>query len=150
MFDNGIAKVDKVNNKDNWGGKAKLTFSGGRFNIYTQGAIQGLVASGGADNTQTFTGWRLKDSGSGNQMNVLAGLTYNVNSNLQIAPNFLWQKPLVEAMPNGIDAPGRLRNILQDPFIVRANRIMTCLKMQNLLSALALCTENYQLLKMQQ
>jgi hypothetical protein len=122
MMDGDVVKVDKVNNKDNWGGKAKLTFSKGRFNAYTQGAIQGLVANGGADNTQTFTGWRLKDSGSGNQMNFLAGFTYNVNSNLQIAPNFLWQKPLVEAMPNGVDAPGRLRNILDDPFIVRANR----------------------------
>jgi len=122
MMDGNIVKVDKINNKDNWGGKAKLTFSKGRFNIYTQGAIQGLVANGGADNVQTFTGWRLKDSGSGNQMNFLAGLTYNVNSNLQIAPNFLWQKPLVEAMPNGVDAPGRLRNVLDDPFFVRANR----------------------------
>ena len=122
MMDGDVVKVDKVKNSDNWGGKAKLTFSKGRFNVYTQGAIQGLVANGGADNTQTFTGWRLKDTGSGNQMNFLTGLTYNVNSNLQLAPNFLWQKPLVEAMPNGIDAPGRLRNILNDPFIVRANR----------------------------
>ena len=122
MMDGNIVKVDKINNKDNWGGKAKLTFSKGRFNIYTQGAIQGLVANGGADNVQTFTGWRLKDSGSGNQMNFLAGLTYNVNSNLQIAPNFLWQKPLVEAMPNGVAAPGRLRNVIDDPFFVRANR----------------------------
>lgn len=122
MMDGDAVKVDKVNNKDNWGGKAKLTFSKGRFNAYTQGAIQGLVANGGGDYTQTFTGWRLKDSGSGNQMNFLAGFTYNVNSNLQIAPNFLWQKPLLEAMPNGVDAPGRLRNILDDPFIVRANR----------------------------
>lgn len=122
MMDGDVVKVDKVNNKDNWGGKAKLTFSKGRFNAYTQGAIQGLVANGGGDYTQTFTGWRLKDTGSGNQMNFLAGFTYNVNSNLQIAPNFLWQKPLVEAMPNGVDAPGRLRNILDDPFIVRANR----------------------------
>lgn len=122
MMDGDIVKVDKVNNMDNWGGKAKFTFSKGRFNAYTQGAIQGLVANGGADNTQTFTGWRLKDTGSGNQMNVLAGFTFNVNSNLQIAPNFLWQKPLLEAMPNGVDAPGRLRNILQDPFIVRGNR----------------------------
>ncbi|MEK8179806.1 glycosidase [Flavobacterium buctense] len=119
---NYIAYDDKINSSDNWGGKAKLTFSKGKFNVYTQGAIMGLVANGGADNVQTFTGWRLKDSGSGNQMNFLAGLTYNVNSNLQIAPNFLWQKPLVDAMPNGIDAPGRLRNILEDPFIVRANR----------------------------
>ena len=122
MMDGDIVKVDKINNKDNWGAKAKFTFSKGRINAYTQGAVQGLVANGGADNVQTFTGWRLKDSGSGNQMNFLAGFTYNVNSNLQIAPNFLWQKPLVEAMPNGVDAPGRLRNVLDDPFFVRANR----------------------------
>ena len=122
IMDGETVKVDKVNSNDNWGGKAKLTFSKGRFNMYTQGAIQGLVANGGADNTQTFTGWRLKDSGSGNQMNFLTGFTYNVTSEIQVAPNFLWQKPLVEAMPNGVDAPGRLRNILQDPFIVRANR----------------------------
>jgi len=122
MMDGDIVKVDKVNNKDNWGGKAKFTFSKGRFNAYTQGAIQGLVANGGGDYTQTFTGWKLKDSGSGNQINFLTGFTYNINTNLQIAPNFLWQKPLVEAMPNGIDAPGRLRNILEDPFIVRSNR----------------------------
>jgi hypothetical protein len=122
IMDGDVVKVDKVNSNDNWGGKAKLTFSKGKFNAYTQGAIQGLVASGGGDYTQTFTGWRLKDSGSGNQMNFLTGFTYNINTNLQIAPNFLWQKPLVEAMPNGVDAPGRLRNILEDPFIVRANR----------------------------
>jgi hypothetical protein len=122
MMDGDVVKVDKVKSSDNWGGKAKLTFSEGRFNVYAQGALQGLVANGGADLTQTFTGWRLKDSGSGNQMNVLTGLTYNVNSNLQLAPNFLWQKPLVDAMPNGVDAPGRLRNILEDPFIVRVNR----------------------------
>ena len=122
VMENDTVKVDKVNAQDNWGGKAKLTFSKGRFNMYMQGAVQGLVANGGADNTQTFTGWRLKDSGSGNQMNFLTGFTYNVTSKLQVAPNFLWQKPLVEAMPNGVDAPGRLRNILEDPFIVRANR----------------------------
>ncbi|OYU83524.1 MAG: glycosidase [Flavobacterium sp. BFFFF2] len=122
MMDGNIVKVDKINNKDNWGGKAKLTFSSGRFNAYTQSAVHGLVANGGADNVQTFTGWRLKDSGSGNQMNFLAGFTYNINSSLQIAPNFLWQKPLVAAMPNGVNAPGRLRNVLDDPFFVRANR----------------------------
>ena len=112
---------DKITGKDNWGGKAKITFSKGSFNMYTQGAIMGLVANGGADNTKTFTGWRLKDSGSGNQTNFLAGLTYSIG-NLQIAPNFLWQKPLVGAMPNDINAPGRLRNIQSDPFVVRTNR----------------------------
>lgn len=112
----------KVQQSDNWGAKTKLTFSQGRFNVYTQAAVMGLVANGGADNVQTFTGWRLKDSGSGNQVNFLTGFTYNVNSKLQLAPNFLYQRPLVEAMPNGVDAPGRLRNIIEDPFIVRVNR----------------------------
>jgi hypothetical protein len=35
----------------------------------------GLVAGGSRDATQTFTGWRLKDSGSGNQNNFLTGFT---------------------------------------------------------------------------
>lgn len=118
---NYIVYDDKVKSSDNWGGKAKITYSGGRFNFYAQGAVMGLVANGGTDNTQTFTGWRLKDSGSGNQTNFLTGFTYSFGK-LQIAPNFLWQKPLVDAMPNDVNAPGRLRNILDDPFVVRVNR----------------------------
>ena len=116
--------TDKINENDNWGAKAKITFSKGRFNWYAQGAAMGLVANGGADYTQTFTGWRLKDSGSGNQTNVLSGFTYTFG-NFQIAPNFLWQKPIVAAMPNDVQAPGRLRNIFDDPFAVRANRETT-------------------------
>ena len=112
---------DKIKNSDNWGGKGKITFSKGAFNIYAQTAVMGLVANGGADNTKTFTGWRLKDSGSGNQTNFLSGFTYSIG-HLQIAPNFLWQKPLVGPMPNDVLAPGRLRNIQDDPFAVRANR----------------------------
>lgn len=118
---NYIIYDDKIKSQDNWGGKAKITFSKGKFNMYAQGAIMGLVANGGADNTKTFTGWRLKDSGSGNQTNFLTGFTYNFG-NFQIAPNFLWQKPLVAAMPNDVYAPGRLRNIQTDPFAVRVNR----------------------------
>lgn len=114
-------KVDQVNSSDNWGGKAKFTYTGGRFNFYAQGAIQGLVANGGFDQTRTFTGWTLKDNGSGNQTNFLSGFTYSFG-NLQIAPNFLWQKPIVEAMPNDVTGAGRLRNILTDPFVVRQNR----------------------------
>ncbi len=112
---------DKVNSQDNWGGKAKITYSKGSFNWYAQGAALGLVANGGADQTKTFTGWKLKDSGSGNQTNILSGFTYTVG-NVQIAPNFLWQKPIVAAMPNDVQGPGRLRNIQDDPFAVRANR----------------------------
>ncbi|MEQ8525312.1 MAG: glycoside hydrolase family 2 TIM barrel-domain containing protein [Gracilimonas sp.] len=113
--------VDEIESMDNWGGKVKLTYSRGLFNWYAQSAIMGLVANGGADQTMTFTGWRLKDSGSGNQYNFLSGFTYNVG-NLQIAPNFLWQKPIEGPVPSDVQAPGRPRNILSDPFIVRANR----------------------------
>jgi len=111
--------TDVVENSDNWGGKVKLTYEGGRFNWYGQAAAQGLVAGGGADLTRTFTGWKLKDTGSGNQYNFLSGFTYNFG-NLQIAPNFLWQKPLVDPIP--FDAPFRKRDILTDPFVVRSNR----------------------------
>jgi len=115
---------DKVSSKDNWGVKAKVTVQKGRINWYALGSATGLVAGGGSDETQTFTGWRLKDVGTGNMNNFLTGFTYSVGD-FQIAPNFLWQEPVVDAMPNGIDAPGRLRNILDDPFVVRSNRKTT-------------------------
>lgn len=109
---------DEINAEDNWGGKAKVTFSQGPFNWYAQGSVMGLVANGGVDATRTYTGWRLKDSGSGNMNNFLTGFTY-MFGDFQIAPNFLWQKPLVDPIPNGIQGPGRLRNIIDDPFAVR-------------------------------
>ncbi|SDG38163.1 glycoside hydrolase 5 family protein [Psychroflexus sediminis] len=122
--DAGNVVVDQVNADDNWGGKAKITYAGGKFNWYAQGAVMGIVANGGADPTLTFTGWKLKDNGSGNQSNFLSGFTYNIGK-WQIAPNFLWQKPLVDPMPNNGDAPGRLRNVIDDPFAVRWNRETT-------------------------
>ena len=118
---NYVIYNDKISTQDNWGGKAKITYSNGPFNWYAQGAVMGLVANGSADPTQTFTGWRLKDSGSGNQTNFLSGFTYALG-NFQIAPNFLWQKPIVAAIPNDVQPPGRLRNVIDDPFAVRANR----------------------------
>lgn len=121
---NYIIYTDKINSGDNWGAKAKLTYQKGSFNWYGQGAVMGLVANGGADQTLTYTGWRLKDSGSGNQTNFLSGFTYSLG-NFQIAPNFLWQKPIVAAMPNDVAGVGRLRNIQDDPFAVRSNRETT-------------------------
>lgn len=114
---------DEIQSKDTWGGKVKLTLTSGKVNWYAQGAAMGLVANGGADYTQTFTGWKLKDSGSGNQVNFLTGFTYAMG-NLQVAPNFLWQKPIVAPIPGDVAAPGRPRNILDDPFSVRGNREM--------------------------
>ena len=86
-----------------------------------QGAAMGLVADGGLTQTQTYTGWTLKDTGSGNQRNLITGLTV-LAGNWQIAPNFLWRKPLIGPVPSGVPAPGRPRNILEDPFAVRGNR----------------------------
>lgn len=113
--------VDKVQANDTWGGKVKLTYSSGRINWYAQAATAGLVANGGADATKTFTGWSLKDSGSGNKNNFLSGFTYALGK-WQIAPNFLWQKPLVNPIPGDIGGAARPRNILDDPFVVRSNR----------------------------
>jgi hypothetical protein len=128
-----FAIKDKIQSSDNWGGKAKMTYEGGKVNAYMQGGVMGLVANGGADATQTFTGWKLKDNGSGNQSNFLAGMTYSIG-NWQIAPNFLWQKPLVAAEdvnstvirgyqdgPEFLSNPA-LRNVIDDPFAVRGNR----------------------------
>src|SRR5690606_20792320 len=100
---NGVSEVyqDKINADDNWGGKIKLTLQSGNLNWYAQSAVQGLVAQGGADLTQTFTGWRLKDSGSGNQYNFLSGFAYRIG-NFEIAPNFLWQKPIEGPMDAGL------------------------------------------------
>lgn len=112
---------DETTMDDTWGGKAKLTYASGPFQWYAQGAAHGVLAQGGADYTKTYTGWRLKDSGSGNQVNFLTGFTIGVG-NLQIAPNFLWQRPIEDPIPADVSAPGRPRNILDDPFAVRSNR----------------------------
>lgn len=113
--------VDKIQSTDTWGGKVKLSYSAGRINWYGQASSMGLVANGGMDLTKTFTGWYLKDSGSGNKNNFLSGFTYSLGK-WQIAPNFIWQKPLVDPIPGSIGAPAAPRNILDDPFVVRSNR----------------------------
>jgi hypothetical protein len=122
--ENGVVVTDKIKSSDNWGGKFKLMFQSGKFNWYGQGSYMGLVAGGGADQTQTFTGWRLKDSGSGNMVNLLSGLTYSFGK-FQVAPNFMYQSPLIAAIPNNYGGAARLRNLIDDPFAVRnGNREM--------------------------
>lgn len=120
---NGVetAFQDEIKSTDNFGGKIKLTYSYGMVNWYGLASYMGLVANGGMDQTRTFTGWRLKDVGSGNMYNILSGFTVNAG-NLQIAPNFLYQKPIEGPIGGNILAPGRPRNILDDPFSVRSNR----------------------------
>ena len=114
---------DHVRDSDTFGAKGKLTYESGRWHWYGQAAYMGLVADGGPTAVQNYTGWMLTDTGSGNQTNLITGLAVN-QGNFQIGPNFLWQKPLVGPVPAGVPSPGRPRNILQDPFAVRANREM--------------------------
>lgn len=119
---------DEVLDSDTFGWKAKLTWQRGRWNWYAQSARMGVVADAGPPNTVTFTGWTLKDTGSGNQTNVLSGLAYNLGR-FQLAPNVLWQKPILGPVPAGLPAPSRPRNVLDDPFAVRANREMLGVEM---------------------
>ena len=126
-----LIQQDTIAPADTLGAKAKLTWESGGVRWYLQGAYKGLVADGGGDNTVTFTGWRLKEDGRGNQWDVLAGAAFNAGY-LQIAPNFLYQQPLAGPLPlideaynaaTGVYYPGiKGRNILTDPFVVRGNR----------------------------
>lgn len=119
--DNYQVLEDVIRDADTWGGKVKLTYEGGKVNWYGQASSRGLVSNAGGDYTQTFTGWRLRDFGSGNVTNIFSGFTYTLGK-LQIAPNVMWQKPLVDPIPSDAPGPARLRNILEDPFVVRSNR----------------------------
>ena len=112
---------DNVRDGDTFGGKVKVSVQSGRWNWYAQAARMGLVADGGPTPTITYTGWSLKDCGNGNQTNAITGLAFNFGK-IQLGPNFLWQKPIVGPVPGDVPAPGRPRNILDDPFAVRANR----------------------------
>jgi hypothetical protein len=121
IIQDGVVYEDKIQSTDNFGGKIKLTYSTGAIRWYGLASYMGLVANGGVDQTKTFTGWVLKDIGSGNMYNALTGFTYNVGK-IQIAPNFLYQKPLAGPIGPEYMAPARPRNILDDPFSVRGNR----------------------------
>ncbi len=112
---------DEIKPSDALGAKAKIELTKGRISWYLQGAAMGLVADGGYTQTQTFTGWTLKDTGSGNQRNIITGFAIT-SGNWQVAPNFMWRKPLVGPVPQDVPQPGRPRNILDDPFSVRSNR----------------------------
>jgi beta-galactosidase len=123
--------TDEIILADTLGGKAKFTLQAGPVSWYVQGSYKGLVADGGPDQTQTFTGWTLKESGRGNHYGGLSGVAVNLGS-FQLAPNFLYQKPIVGPLPvisDAFDAEtgwylGSVtpRNVVDDPFAVLDNR----------------------------
>ncbi|PJA74449.1 glycosidase [bacterium CG_4_9_14_3_um_filter_65_15] len=120
----GDVLQDKIKTEDTFGFKGKLTWEKNRWHWYGQGAYMGLVADAGPTSIPTFTGWQLQDSGSGNQVNALTGVAYNIGD-WQIGPNFLWQKPLVAPMPHSDDlvgTAGHTRNVIDDAFAVIGNR----------------------------
>ena len=123
---NDTIYIARIKQADAFGGKFKISYNGGKINWYLQAALMGRVADGGPTATQTFSGWWLKDSGKGNQKNIITGFSTRVGY-LEIAPNFLWQKPLTGPMPSNLPAltQGRLRDYRTDPFSVRENREMT-------------------------
>jgi hypothetical protein len=120
---------DRIWFPDALGAKAKLRWQKGQYHLYAQGSYRGIVADGGPDQTMTFTGWTLKEDGRGNHWNVLGGAAMYLG-NFQVAPQFLYQKPLEPPLPRipdvfdgGVYLPGaRPRNIFEDPFTVLGNR----------------------------
>jgi hypothetical protein len=123
--------ADEVVWADTLGGKAKVSLTVGQFNWYAQGAYRGLVADGGPDQTLTFAGWGLKESGRGNQWNTLTGVLVHL-APFQVGVNAQYQRPLVGPMPavgdhmsdaTGIYYPSLTpRNFRDDPFAVLDNR----------------------------
>ena len=127
----GDVRTDTIRDEDTLGFKGKLMVQKGRWNWYGQGAYMGLVADAGPTMVPTYTGWNLKDSGSGNQVNGVTGLAVSLGK-WQVGPNFLWQKPIVGPMPSAdalAGTAGRPRNIQDDPFAVRWNRETTAVEL---------------------
>jgi hypothetical protein len=116
---------------DTLGTRARLAFDGGFARWYVEGNYRGLVADAGADQTITFTGWSMKSSGHGNQLSGAGGVLFTFGE-LQVAPNLLYQRPLVGPTPaiadrfdpsTGMYFPGvSPRDALTDPFVVLDNR----------------------------
>jgi hypothetical protein len=128
---------DEVAWADTLAGKAKVSAIIGRLNLFAQGAYRGLVADGGPDQTMTFAGWMLKDSGRGNQWNALSGVLVQL-APLQLGISGLYQRPLIGPLPQigdymsdrtGIYYPGvGPRNFRDDPFAVLDNREQAALE----------------------
>ncbi len=115
---------DVVHSSDEWGGKFRIAAAQGRLQWYAQGASMGLVAEGGPTATNNYMGWLLKDSGLGNQRNLIGGFAYGAGR-FQVGPNFLWQKPIVGPLTRDERNNGLQRDIIDNPFSVRSNREMT-------------------------
>ncbi|MCY1000748.1 hypothetical protein OWM54_26725 [Myxococcus sp. MISCRS1] len=122
---------DKVQFLDTLGAKARATYDFGGARVFAQGSFRGLVADGGPEPSIVLTGWSLRESGRGNHFGAQAGAAFQLGT-IEVAPNLLYQKPLIGPNPNipdtfdqetGTYFPAvRARNVLQDAFTVLDNR----------------------------
>ena len=129
---------DEIQILDTLGARLKLSFELGRVNWYLQGGYHGLVADGGDARQITWHRWSLKESGRGNHYAASTGAAIAAG-NLTIAPNVLYQVPLVGPNPvvdahfsptTGIFYPRIApRNVIDDPFAVLDNRETVGLEM---------------------
>ncbi|MFP6827451.1 MAG: hypothetical protein VCC36_00095 [Gammaproteobacteria bacterium] len=131
-LDSGYNLIDgEIRWSDTFGGRARVIYEGGALRWYGQGSLLGVVADGGYDAAILLTGWSIKESGRGNHWAVSSGASYR-HGLLEIAPQVLYQQPLIPANPKIDDHYSdatdlyypavRPRNVLDDPFFVRDNR----------------------------
>ncbi|MCA9622067.1 MAG: hypothetical protein KC731_23750 [Myxococcales bacterium] len=123
--------ADEIRPVDTLGAKARVQADWTPVKVYAQGGYKGLVADSGWDQMPNYAKWSLRESGRGNQYHALGGAIFML-SDFQIAPNFLFQKPLEGPLPLVPDfyAPGsntfypgvRPRDIRSSPFVVDENR----------------------------
>lgn len=123
--------ADEIRPVDTLGAKARVRADWSPVMVYAQGGYKGLVADSGWDQMPNYANWSLRESGRGNQYHALSGAMFLV-SEFQIAPNFLFQKPLEGPLPlvSDLYAPGsntfypgvRPRDIRSSPFVVDENR----------------------------
>ena len=123
--------ADEVRPVDTLGAKARVRADWAPVKVYAQGGYKGLVADSGWDQMPNYVNWSLRESGRGNQYHALGGATFLL-SDFQIAPNFLYQKPIEGPLPLVPDLfapasntfyPGvRPRDIRSSPFVVDENR----------------------------
>jgi hypothetical protein len=132
-----VTENAEVKDADTLAGKFRLIGRAGAVPWYIQGAYRGLVANGGPDASIVLTKWSLKPSERGNQYNLAAGFSMGSGA-FSVAPQFVYQKPLVGPIPqdsqlntdqfdsaSGTYTPGlRSRNLLNDAFAVLDNREM--------------------------
>ena len=131
-LNSGYAVIDdEVRWGDAFGGRARITYNGAPLRWYGQGSLMGPVADGGYNHAILLTGWTVKESGRGNHWAVSTGVSTRAGF-FEIAPQFLYQKPIIPANPKIDDFYNRVtgmyypavrpRNIIDDPFVVRDNR----------------------------